>query len=61
MWLDAPAVLTDYARHHETGEPIPGELVERLAATEYLAATLLERGARRRHRRVIHRERRVHA
>jgi peptidyl-dipeptidase Dcp len=52
MWLDVPEILTNYARHHETGEPIPVELVERLAAsrqfgegfatTEYLAATLLD-------------------
>jgi len=52
MWLDAPEILTNYARHHETGEPMPVELAERLAAsrqfgegfatTEYLAATLLD-------------------
>jgi peptidyl-dipeptidase Dcp len=52
MWLDDPAVLAHYARHHETGAPMPAELVERLAAsrrfgqgfatTEYLAAALLD-------------------
>jgi peptidyl-dipeptidase Dcp len=52
MWLDTPEILTHYARHHVTGEPLPVELVERLAAsrafgegfatTEYLAATLLD-------------------
>jgi peptidyl-dipeptidase Dcp len=52
MWLDAPEILANYARHVETGEPLPVELVERLAAsrqfgeghatTEYLAATLLD-------------------
>lgn len=52
MWLDHPEVLGHYARHHETGEPLPVELVERLTAsrrfgegfatTEYLAATLLD-------------------
>jgi peptidyl-dipeptidase Dcp len=52
MWLDDPEILGHYARHHETGEPLPVELVERLAAsrqfgegiatTEYLAATLLD-------------------
>jgi peptidyl-dipeptidase Dcp len=52
MWLDAPEILRNYARHHETGEPLPVELVERLAesrrfgegfaTTEYLAATLLD-------------------
>ena len=52
MWLDDPAILQNYARHHATGEPIPAELVEKLrasrrfgegaATTEYLAATLLD-------------------
>jgi peptidyl-dipeptidase Dcp len=52
MWLEDPEILASYARHHETGEPLPAELVERLAAsrrfgegfatTEYLAATLLD-------------------
>ncbi|GAA2548323.1 M3 family metallopeptidase [Pseudonocardia hydrocarbonoxydans] len=52
MWLEDPEVLTRYARHHVTGEPLPVEMVERLrearrfgegtATTEYLAATLLD-------------------
>ncbi len=52
MWLEHPEILGNYARHHETGEPLPAELVERLAAarrfgegfatTEYLAAALLD-------------------
>jgi peptidyl-dipeptidase Dcp len=52
MWLEDPEILASYARHHETGEPLPAELVERLTAsrrfgegfatTEYLAATLLD-------------------
>ncbi|HET6257651.1 MAG TPA: M3 family metallopeptidase [Pseudonocardia sp.] len=52
MWLEDPEVLANYARHHETGEPLPGELVARLAdsrqfgegfaTTEYLAAALLD-------------------
>lgn len=52
MWLEDPEILRNYARHHETGEPLPVELVERLAesrrfgegiaTTEYLAATLLD-------------------
>jgi len=52
MWLLHPDVLANYARHHETGEPIPAELVARLrearrfgegfATTEYLAACLLD-------------------
>jgi peptidyl-dipeptidase Dcp len=52
MWLDAPEILANYARHHETGEPLPVEMVQRLqesrlfgegfATTEYLAAALLD-------------------
>lgn len=52
MWSVWPEVLANYARHHETGEPLPSELVERLlagrrygegfATTEYLAAALLD-------------------
>ncbi|WP_159942855.1 MULTISPECIES: M3 family metallopeptidase [unclassified Nocardiopsis] len=52
MWATRPEVLANYARHHETGEPVPGELVERLTAArqfnqgfatfEYLAAALLD-------------------
>ncbi|WP_407692232.1 M3 family metallopeptidase [Pseudonocardia xinjiangensis] len=52
MWLEDPEVLANYARHHETGEPLPPELVARLAesrqfgegfaTTEYLAAALLD-------------------
>jgi len=51
-WALAPEVLPTYARHHETGEPIPDELVAKLqqvkqfnqgfATTEYLAASLLD-------------------
>jgi len=29
-WLDEPEVLRRHARHHETGEPIPETLIERL-------------------------------
>ncbi len=52
MWATWPEVLRNYAVHHETGEPIPGDLLERVlsarqfnqgfATTEYLAATLLD-------------------
>jgi peptidyl-dipeptidase Dcp len=52
MWLEDPEVLANYARHHETGEPLAPEVVERLArarrfgegfaTTEYLAAALLD-------------------
>ncbi len=52
MWLLHPEVLGHFARHIETGAPIPQDLVDRLLAarqwgegfgtTEYLAATLLD-------------------
>ena len=51
-WALEPAVFTHYARHYQTGEPIPPALVERIrktktfnegyATTEYLAAALLD-------------------
>jgi peptidyl-dipeptidase Dcp len=52
MWMLWPEVLANYARHHETGEPLPQELIDRVAAasawgegfatTEYLGAALLD-------------------
>jgi peptidyl-dipeptidase Dcp len=52
MWMLWPEVLANYARHHETGEPLPQDLVDRLrasagfnegfATSEYLAAALLD-------------------
>ncbi|WP_256794754.1 M3 family metallopeptidase [Terrabacter sp. Ter38] len=52
MWMLWPEVLRSYAVHHETGEPMPQELVDRLVAAqsfgegfatgEYLAAALLD-------------------
>ncbi len=52
MWALRPEVLPHYAKHHETGEPVPTDLVERLTAAttfnqgfdtfEYLAAALLD-------------------
>jgi peptidyl-dipeptidase Dcp len=52
MWMLWPEVLASYAVHHETGEPIPADVVERLeasaafnegfATSEYLAAALLD-------------------
>lgn len=52
MWILWPEVLDDYARHHETGEPLDPAIVERLRATEtfdqghatseYLAAAWLD-------------------
>ncbi|MBO3664084.1 M3 family metallopeptidase [Microbacterium stercoris] len=52
MWILWPEVLASYAIHHDTGEPLPGHLVDRLRATEtfnqgfatseYLAAAWLD-------------------
>lgn len=52
MWILWPEVLDNYARHHETGEPLDSAIVERLRATEtfdqghatseYLAAAWLD-------------------
>jgi peptidyl-dipeptidase Dcp len=52
MWATWPEVLASYAVHHETGEPMPGDLVEKVlatetfnqgfATTEYLAASLVD-------------------
>ena len=53
-WLYEPAVLKEFARHHETGEPMPDELIEKLKAAEnfnqgfqtveYLACALVDMG-----------------
>jgi thimet oligopeptidase len=40
-WCWTPAVLQRFARHHETGEPIPVETVEQLAAARDLHVALL--------------------
>ncbi len=52
MWAIWPEVLRNYAKHYQTGEPLPLALVEKFKAgekfnqgfktTEYLAATLLD-------------------
>jgi len=52
MWADWPEILSNYAVHHETGEPLSPELLEKVSAasqfnegfrsTEYLAASLLD-------------------
>lgn len=52
MWATWPEILANYARHHETGEPMPAELVDKMKAAEkfnqgfatleYLAASLLD-------------------
>lgn len=51
-WALERAVLRNYARHHQTGEPIPEDLADKIersrtfnqgyATTEYLAAALLD-------------------
>ena len=52
MWATWPEVVKNYAVHHQTGEPMPMELVQKMraaerfnqgfATTEYLAASLLD-------------------
>lgn len=52
MWILWPEVLAQYARHVETGEPLPGDVVQRLrdsetfnqgfATSEYLAASWID-------------------
>ncbi len=52
MWMLWPEVIANYAVHHETGEPMPTEIVDRVRASavfnegfrtsEYLAAALLD-------------------
>jgi peptidyl-dipeptidase Dcp len=52
MWATWPSILANYAKHHETGEPLPQALLDKVlasesfnqgfATTEYLAATLLD-------------------
>jgi peptidyl-dipeptidase Dcp len=52
MWARDPQVLANYARHHETGEPLPEALREKVlaattfgqgyATTEYLASATLD-------------------
>lgn len=51
-WLEAPQTLRTYARHHETNEPLPDALIERLlaartfnqgfATVEFLASAILD-------------------
>ena len=52
MWATWPDVLRNYARHYETGEPIPTELLDKVldaqrfnqgyGTTEYLAASITD-------------------
>ncbi|HET9800821.1 MAG TPA: M3 family metallopeptidase, partial [Chthoniobacterales bacterium] len=52
MWQDWPEVLKNYAKHYQTGAPMPQELLDKVEAaekfnqgfktTEYLSASLLD-------------------
>ncbi len=52
MWADWPTILQHYAKHHETGAPMPQALLDKVVAaakfnqgfatTEYLAAAMLD-------------------
>ncbi|MEP6633841.1 MAG: M3 family metallopeptidase, partial [Luteimonas sp.] len=52
MWADWPAILANYAKHYQTGAPMPKELLDKVTAsakfnqgfktTEYLGAALLD-------------------
>jgi peptidyl-dipeptidase Dcp len=52
MWAREPAVLTHFAKHYQTGEPMPAELLNKVlaaqkfnqgyATTEYIAAAMLD-------------------
>jgi peptidyl-dipeptidase Dcp len=52
MWASWPEVLSNYAKHYQTGAPMPKELLDKVLATkkfnmgyvttEYLAASLLD-------------------
>lgn len=52
MWATWPTILANYAKHHQTGEPIPQALLDKVlaaeqygqghATTEYLAAAMLD-------------------
>lgn len=52
MWADWPEVLANYAKHYQTGAPMPAELIGRVqaaarfnqgfATTEYLGAAMLD-------------------
>ncbi|MCO8122124.1 M3 family metallopeptidase [Stieleria sp. TO1_6] len=51
-WLDTPEVMQKYCLHHETGEPLPQELIDKIkkastfnqgfATVEYLASAIMD-------------------
>jgi peptidyl-dipeptidase Dcp len=52
VWADWPSILQHYAKHHETGAPMPRQLLDKVVAaakfnqgfatTEYLAAAMID-------------------
>jgi peptidyl-dipeptidase Dcp len=52
MWADWPTILKHYAKHHETGAPMPQDMLDKViaaskfnqgfATTEYLAAAMMD-------------------
>lgn len=52
MWAHEPVVLSHYARHYQTGEPMPADLMKKVlaardygegfATSEYIAASMLD-------------------
>jgi len=42
-WMQSPKVLQTFAKHHETGEPIPADLVNRMVRAEEFAKGLTVR------------------
>ncbi len=52
MWADWPSILSNYAKHYKTGEPMPRALLDKVlaakqfnqgfATTEYLSAAMLD-------------------
>ncbi|HEX2674439.1 MAG TPA: M3 family metallopeptidase [Polyangiaceae bacterium] len=52
MWADEPAVIANYAKHYQTGEPIPAALLKQViaarkfnqgfATSEYIAAAIMD-------------------
>ncbi len=57
MWMDDPVVLANYAKHWQTGEPMPKALLDKVmaaskfnegfATTEYLGAAMLDQKCHR--------------